>query len=680
MSQDTNEPKVNNNDGEGLDRKTLFVRSIPFESTSEELSEYFSQFVPVKHAVIVTDDEQKSRGFGFVSFTEEEDTLNALVKSKTTKFKGRLLRVDIAKRRDRKTDNKEKKEGSTIEKRRSRLIIRNLPWSCKKPDQLKTIFSKYGAVFDAYIPKKKNGQMLGFAFVVMKKKIAAEKAVKESVGLKIDGREVAVDLAVEKSKWEEDKVEEEEESEESGDEDDKEEEDEDEEDDEENDEEDEEDEDEEDEDDMEEDDEDDEAEKAEEEQKPKKNKQEAFSIFIRNIPYDTTAEDLKEHFQKFGPVKYALPVVDRQTGLAKGSAFVAFFKEQPYAKCLDNAPKVDNTTLLISDDVLPEYVFQGRVLNISSAVDRRSANLLAERNSEKRKEALGKEVGDKDRRNMFLLNEGRITENSKLAQYITKTDMELREKSYKLRHQQLQKNPSLHLSLTRLAIRNLPRAMNSKALKALGRKAVVGFATDVKNGDRQPLSKEEISRSIKLKHDDKEVEEVKTKKSKHAGVVKQAKVINEVKVSGETGRSRGYGFVEFRDHKSALMGLRWLNAHEVTPEEILEGLNDEEKKLAELTGLNKRRLIVEFAVENAQVVKRRKDKVFQARTNGKRKFEGEEGERDEKNKKFKGKKGKQGNMNKGPKPQEKPEKPSSSTDDNIKRIIGKKRKQRKNKK
>ncbi|CAH6720104.1 nucleolar protein 4 [[Candida] jaroonii] len=680
MSQDTNEPKVNNNDGEGLDRKTLFVRSIPFESTSEELSEYFSQFVPVKHAVIVTDDEQKSRGFGFVSFTEEEDTLNALVKSKTTKFKGRLLRVDIAKRRDRKTDNKEKKEGSTIEKRRSRLIIRNLPWSCKKPDQLKTIFSKYGAVFDAYIPKKKNGQMLGFAFVVMKKKIAAEKAVKESVGLKIDGREVAVDLAVEKSKWEEDKVEEEEESEESGDEDDKEEEDEDEEDDEENDEEDEEDEDEEDEDDMEEDDEDDEAEKAEEEQKPKKNKQEAFSIFIRNIPYDTTAEDLKEHFQKFGPVKYALPVVDRQTGLAKGSAFVAFFKEQPYAKCLDNAPKVDNTTLLISDDVLPEYVFQGRVLNISSAVDRRSANLLAERNSEKRKEALGKEVGDKDRRNMFLLNEGRITENSKLAQYITKTDMELREKSYKLRHQQLQKNPSLHLSLTRLAIRNLPRAMNSKALKALGRKAVVGFATDVKNGDRQPLSKEEISRSIKLKHDDKEVEEVKTKKSKHAGVVKQAKVINEVKGSGETGRSRGYGFVEFRDHKSALMGLRWLNAHEVTPEEILEGLNDEEKKLAELTGLNKRRLIVEFAVENAQVVKRRKDKVFQARTNGKRKFEGEEGERDEKNKKFKGKKGKQGNMNKGPKPQEKPEKPSSSTDDNIKRIIGKKRKQRKNKK
>lgn len=45
--------------------------------------------------------------------------------------------------------------------------------------------------------------MLGFAFVIMKKQAAAERAVKDSVGLKINGREVAVDLAVQKSKWEE---------------------------------------------------------------------------------------------------------------------------------------------------------------------------------------------------------------------------------------------------------------------------------------------------------------------------------------------------------------------------------------------------------------------------------------------------------------------------------------------
>ena len=39
-SVDLKQESVKNQD-DGLDRKTLFVRSIPFEATSEELSEFF---------------------------------------------------------------------------------------------------------------------------------------------------------------------------------------------------------------------------------------------------------------------------------------------------------------------------------------------------------------------------------------------------------------------------------------------------------------------------------------------------------------------------------------------------------------------------------------------------------------------------------------------------------------
>jgi len=700
-----------------LDRKTLFVRSIPLEASNDDLSEYFSQFVPVKHAVIVTDGDKKSRGFGFVSFTMEEDTLTALVEAKKNKFQNRFLRVDIAKRRDRKGKKEEGEEetpkeiAEPVEKRKARLIIRNLPWTCKSPDTLRKVFLKYGAVHDAYIPTKKGGLMKGFAFVTMKKNAAAERAVKESVGLKIDGREVAVDLAVEKSKWEkiqeeeakeikstgrerpteEDKeeekkeeVEEEEEEKEDMEVDEEKEEDSDSDSDSESDS------------DTEEFDKLNEIE--EEKPKEKQNKQEAFSVFVRNIPYDADKDSLKEHFSLFGPVKYALPVVDKVTGVAKGSAFVAFKTHDGYTDCLANAPTVSSTSMLISDDVAPEYVYQGRILSIVSTVDRQSATKLAERNSAKRKEEFGIDVGEKDKRNLFLLNEGRINENSKLAQYISAADMEIREKSYKLRVQQLNKNPTLHLSLTRLAIRNLPRAMTGKALKALGRKAVVQFATEVKEEKRQPLSKEEISRSIKYKHDnedpkdEKAEEEKQKKKNKKAGVVKQAKVIMEVKGSGDVGRSRGYGFVEFRDHKAALMALRWLNAHEVTAAEILEGLDEEEKKLAVTEGLNKRKLIVEFAIENAQVVKRRREMVMVAR-HGKRKREGDEDENEEENDKKKQKKKKgpsrKGNMNKGPKGKvegekkekapAKSEKPKSGLSDNVKNIIGRKRKMRKGK-
>jgi RNA-binding proteins (RRM domain) len=701
---------------EGLDRKTLFVRSLPFEATDEELAEFFSQFVPVKHAVIVKDEEQKSRGFGFVSFTMDDDTLTALTEAKTNKFKGRVLRVDIAKRRERndRKDSSEPREpreaAVPVEKRRARLIVRNLPWSCKKPDVLKKAFSKYGAVFDAYIPKKKGGQMCGFGFVTMKKDAAAARAVKESVGLKIDGREVAVDLAVEKTKWElikEDEVEEEEEvdeaeiEKEANDDDIK---------------------DEDDEEDEEVDEEegkefdnlndiksDDEVEEeteapVEEEPRKKSNRQEAFAVFVRNIPYDADEETLKEHFEKFGPVKYALPVIDKESGLAKGSAFVAFSTEEGFDTCLASAPSSASTSLLIADDVSPAYVYQGRILSITAAVDRDSASRLAEKNSEKRKEVLGKAPGEKDKRNLFLLNEGRITTNSKLAQFITKTDLELREKSYKLRVQQLNKNPTLHLSLTRLAIRNLPRAMNSKALKALGRKAVVQFATEVKEEKRHPLSREELNRSVKHKHDlnewePKEEGSEKKASSKHKGVVKQAKVIMEIKGSGETGRSRGYGFIEFRDHKVALMGLRWMNAHEVSLDEITEGLTEEEQKLAKLEGLSKRNLIVEFAVENAQVLKRRREKVFQARSltkdddkprhkpfDRKRNRDDKDGDRSDDKKRARKGPLRKGNMNKGNSNKGNSNKggsseaPKSGLGDDVKKLIGMKRMRKKNKK
>lgn len=713
-------PSTNTQD-DSLDRKTLFVRSIPFDVTSEQLSDFFSQFCPVKHAVIVTDAEKNSRGFGFVSFSMDEDTVTALAEARKTKFNGRLLRIDVAKRRDRKdskdTNTREspKPKKEEIEKRKARLIIRNLPWSVRDPAQLKKLFAKYGAVTDAIIPRKQGGKMSGFAFVTMKKNAAAEKAIKESQGLKIDGREVAVDYALEKSKWlqykEENPDEESDEEEEESDEE-KQAEEEIEEDaeetaklEEEANEQDDEDADvaneEDDDSDIELDSDEEVSEEEEQEQasRPKKNRQEQFSIFIRNLPYDTDEDSLKEHFEQFGDVKYALPVVDRETGVAKGTGFVCFYKEEAYTKCLSGAPDSSATSILISDDVSPAYVYEGRILSLSPTVDRDSAAKLTEKNSLKRSELLGKAPGEKDKRNLFLLNEGRITEHSKLAAKISKTDLELREKSYKLRVQHLNKNPALHMSLTRLAIRNLPRALNAKALKALGRKAVVQFATEVKEKRRQPLSKEEFTRSQNEK-EKWQVGEKESNNSKKQGVVRQAKIIMEVKGSGENGRSRGYGFLEFRDHKSALMGLRWLNAHEVSIQEITEGLTPEEKKRAELEGLSKRKLIAEFAIEHANIVKRRREKILQARENPvggdgiKRprdeKFDNRKDNKRSKNDKGKPvKKGKKGNMNKGSHvgaAKKVNSEPAQSVadkvglDDNTKKLIGIKRKRKQQRK
>jgi nucleolar protein 4 len=182
----------------------------------------------------------------------------------------------------------------------------------------------------------------------------------------------------------------------------------------------------------------------------------------------------------------------------------------------------------------------------------------------------------------------------------------MREASAKQRQALIKSNPTLHLSLTRLSIRNIPRGLSSKDLKALAREAVVGFAKDVKRGARSQLSKEELERgSVEMK------EAERNRKAKGKGIVRQAKIVFEGREGGKVtedsgaGRSRGYGFVEYVSHRWALMGLRWLNGHAVGYGTIDEkSTTDFKGELPE----RKKRLIVEFAIENAQVVVRRQER------------------------------------------------------------------------
>ncbi|SMN21863.1 similar to Saccharomyces cerevisiae YPL043W NOP4 Nucleolar protein, essential for processing and maturation of 27S pre-rRNA and large ribosomal subunit biogenesis [Maudiozyma saulgeensis] len=668
MSEPVKESRKVSQFDKNLDLQTLFVRSIPEGVTDETLTSFFSNFAPLKHAVVVKDVNKKSRGFGFVSFASEADAEDALHKSRKAKLENHLLRVDFAKRRDRnKKDNAEstpaqKEPLATADddealKGKPKLIIRNMPWSCRDPNELKKIFGRFGTVVEATIPRKRDGKLCGFAFITMKKISNCKNVLDNCKDLKIDGRTVAVDFAVQKNRWESyqskhekpAKKEDENDEEESDDDDNS---NENEETEDKNDVE------------MNSDEEVDEEEEKKYKQRNQKNRRDQFSIFVRNVPYDATAESLVEHFSKFGKVRYALPVIDRETGLAKGTAFVAFTDEKVYDYCVQNAPAAGSTSLLIGDDVLPEYVYEGRVLSVTPTLVREEANIRAERNAEKRKEALGKAPGERDKRNLYLLNEGKVVDGSKMAELLSTKDMEIRDKSYELRVEQLKKNPSLHLSMTRLAIRNLPRAMTDKTLKALARKAVVEFAIEVKDGKRHPLSQEEIVRSTKEKYKFMTPEEIahQKKKDKKHGIVKQAKVIMEVKGS-KTGRSRGYGFVEYKDHKHALMGLRWMNVHLVSQEEVIDGLDEEEKKMIDMESTKSRRLCVEFAIENANVVKRRRDNVHNARESSKRKRE-EKVEQDESAKKAKIEES------------QKPEDTKDGMGADIKRLIGFKRRQK----
>ena len=76
----------------------LFVANLPYEATARDLHEYFSQFGEIEKCVVIVDQEtQKSKGFGFVTFTPHSTTATvAKEQCDGAEWKGRKLRVEFA--------------------------------------------------------------------------------------------------------------------------------------------------------------------------------------------------------------------------------------------------------------------------------------------------------------------------------------------------------------------------------------------------------------------------------------------------------------------------------------------------------------------------------------------------------------------------------------------------------
>lgn len=607
-------------------KRTLFVRSLPVSVTNDRLTEIFSQSYPIKHATVVQDPATKtSKGYGFVTFADPEDAQQALTEFNESTVEGRKIKVEVAQPRHRdlageggksvpsakSLDQKAERANQKADTLPPKLIIRNLPWSIKEPEDLANLFRSYGKVKSAVIPKKGPRAQSGFGFVVIRGRKNAEKALEGVNGTEVDGRTLAVDWAVDKKTWQEiqkneeqtgttaegeaqvDRVSADESEVESSDaeqgaetvel----------------------------DEDEIDEDLDkdilnhlDEEAEENVSEDEDVNNEENSSTVFIRNLPFTATDDTLYEHFTPFGPVRYARVVMDMDTERSRGTGFVCFYNEDSARDCVKNAPRSSSSlekpdkkntksqSILQNEasDPSGKYTMEGRILQVTRALSKESAS---------RKEAEGtdrRNTRDRDKRRLYLLSEGTIPAGSALYKTLGPTELNIRAASAKQRQNLIKSNPSLHLSLTRLSIRNIPRSVTSKDLKQLAREAVVGFATDVKAGLREPLSKEELSRGAE---DMKEAE--KQRKLHGKGIVKQAKIVFEGREGGKVneksgvGRSRGYGFIEYATHRSALMGLRWLNGHAVRS----SGAAGKEER--------QKRLIVEFAIENAQVVARRKE-------------------------------------------------------------------------
>ena len=83
-----------------MSNRKLFVGGLPYSVSDNQLEELFSNHGTVESARVITDRMTgRSRGFGFVEMSSEEEAQEAMEKLNGTEYEGRNLTVNEARPR-----------------------------------------------------------------------------------------------------------------------------------------------------------------------------------------------------------------------------------------------------------------------------------------------------------------------------------------------------------------------------------------------------------------------------------------------------------------------------------------------------------------------------------------------------------------------------------------------------
>lgn len=82
-------------------KQNLFIGSLAYATTDDSLREFFAQIGEVERATVALDrDTNRSRGFGFVTFVNDEDNQKAVDQLNGKELDGRAINVSLARPRE----------------------------------------------------------------------------------------------------------------------------------------------------------------------------------------------------------------------------------------------------------------------------------------------------------------------------------------------------------------------------------------------------------------------------------------------------------------------------------------------------------------------------------------------------------------------------------------------------
>ncbi|BFU23841.1 RNA recognition motif domain containing protein [Entamoeba histolytica HM-3:IMSS] len=190
------------------------------------------------------------------------------------------------------------------------------------------------------------------------------------------------------------------------------------------------------------------------------------TIFIQNLSFETSEEELKEKMGEYGEVSYCKICMDKEKGISRGTGFVCFRKRGVAEKVIEEA-------YMFSGSKESDIEIDGRRLILQKAINKEQAQ---DRSNSKKK----KKEGIKDNRNVSLAMVGQKTKEEYLQLGLTPSEAKMRLKAQMERNKKL-KNVNFCVNKYRVCVRNIPKNTNKKMImETFGKYCSKGKISDIK--------------------------------------------------------------------------------------------------------------------------------------------------------------------------------------------------------
>lgn len=159
----------------------------------------FEPFGTITSAVLTTDNEGKSRGFGFVNFERHEDAEKAVNELNDKDINGKILYVGRAQKKAERTNELQRSHEQAKQERQSKyagvnLYVKNLDDDVDD-DKLRAEFEAFGTITSCKVMRNERDISKGFGFVCFSTPDEATKAVTEMNNKMIGSKPLYVSLA-----------------------------------------------------------------------------------------------------------------------------------------------------------------------------------------------------------------------------------------------------------------------------------------------------------------------------------------------------------------------------------------------------------------------------------------------------------------------------------------------------